>query len=130
MTKPLVTPALAQFVTATAGRNMTRPSLAAVAGGVATMVLLTVNPAYEASHHWIDAVLWACLAFFTFEWIVRIRASFRNARPYLLTGRGVLDTGGVLAVPIALAAGAEPNTAWLFAILWFLKVIPGIPGLR
>ena len=31
MTKPLVTPALAQFVTATAGRDMTRPAYLAVA---------------------------------------------------------------------------------------------------
>jgi len=73
MTKPLVTPALAQFVTATAGRNMTRPAYFAVAVGVVMMVLLTVDPAYEAAHHWVDAVLWACLAFFVFEWVVRHR---------------------------------------------------------
>ncbi len=122
--------ALTQFLTATAGRNMTAPAYLAVAIGVATMVTLTVNPAYEAAHHWVDAVLFACLAFFAFEWAVRIRGSFKTGRPYLATGRGLLDTGGVLAAPIALAAGAEPKTAWLFAILWFVKVIPGIPGLR
>ncbi len=54
MSKPLVPPALAQFVTATASRNMTRPAYLAVAVGVVTMVLLTVDPAYEAAHHWVD----------------------------------------------------------------------------
>src|SRR5277367_7025475 len=93
--------ALTQFVTATAGRNMTKAAYVAVAVGVATMVLLTVNPAYEAAHHWVDSILWACLAFFCFEWIVRIRHSRRSGRAYLTTGRGLLDTAGVIAVPIA-----------------------------
>jgi voltage-gated potassium channel len=122
--------ALTQFVTATAGRNMTKAAYVAVAVGVAAMVLLTVIPADGAAHRWVDAVLWACLAFFAFEWVIRIRHSFRTGRPYLTTGRGQLDAAGVLAVPIALLAGAEPRTAWLLAILWFVKVVPGIPGLR
>ena len=54
MPKPLVLHALAQFVTATTGRNMTRPAYAAVAVGVLTMVLLTVDPAYEMAHHWVE----------------------------------------------------------------------------
>ncbi len=124
------TSVLTQFVTATAGRNMTKAAYVAVAVGIATMVLLTVNPAYEAAHHWVDGILWACLAFFAFEWVVRIRHSLRTGRAYLTTGRGLLDTAGVIAVPIALLAGTEPRTAWLFAVLWFVKVIPGIPGLR
>ena len=129
MSQSPVPSALTQFLTATAGRNMTKAAYLAVAIGVATMVMLTVNPAYEAAH-WAGAVLWACLAFFAFEWVVRIRGSFLSGRPYLMTGRGLLDTAGVIAVPIALAAGAEPRTAWLLAVLWFVKVIPGIPGLR
>jgi len=52
MSKPLVSPALTQFVAATAGRNMTKAAYAAVATGVAMMLLLTVDPAYEAAHHW------------------------------------------------------------------------------
>jgi voltage-gated potassium channel len=60
----------------------------------------------------------------------RIRHSLRTGRPYLTAGRGLLDTAGVVAVPIALVAGAEPRTAWLLAVLWLVKVIPGIPGLR
>lgn len=72
MSKPLI-PALAQFVAATAGRNMTKAAYVAVGLGVLSMVLLTVNPAYETAHRWVDALLWACLVYFVFEWVVRLR---------------------------------------------------------
>ena len=132
MSKRLVTSALAQFTAKTAGRNMTKAAYAAVAAGVAAMVVLTVAPAYEAAHHWVDAVLWACLAYFVFEWLVRLRHMAGQGRLslYALSGSGVVDAIGALAVPLALLAGIEPRTAWLLSILWVLKVVPGIPGLR
>jgi voltage-gated potassium channel len=119
-----------QFVAATASRNMTKAAYLAIALGLAAMVAHTVDTANEAAHRWLDAALWACLAFFTFEWVVRIRNSLQTGRPYLSVGRGMLDTAGVVAVPVALVAGADAKTAWLLAVLWFVKVIPGIPGLR
>ena len=122
--------ALTRFVVATASRNMTRAAYVAIAVGVVAMMMLTVNPAHDAGHYWGESILWACLAFFAFEWIVRVRHSRQTGRPYLTTGRGMLDTAGVIAVPIALLIGAEPRTAWLLAVLWFVKVVPGIPGLR
>ena len=80
MSKPLALPALAQFVAATAGRNMTKAAYVAVSAGVVLMVLLTVDPSEEAGHLWIESLLWACLAFFVFEWVVRLRHAFwRNA---------------------------------------------------
>ena len=132
MTKPLVTPALAQFVTATAGRDMTRPAYLAVAVGVVMMVLLTVDPAYEATHHWVDAVLWACLAFFVFEWAVRLRHASLAGRgwSYATSGRGVVDAVGAVGVPVAMMLGVNPKTAWLLGVFWMFKVVPGVPGLR
>jgi voltage-gated potassium channel len=132
MPKPLVLHALKQFVTATAGRNMTKPAYAAVAVGVLTMVLLTVDPAHELAHHWVDGVLWACLAFFAFEWLIRIRHAVLSGHgpTYLMSGRGLLDAACVLAVPGAILLGAPQRTAWLLAVLWLVKVIPGVPGLR
>jgi voltage-gated potassium channel len=132
MSNPLVFPGLTEFVTATTGRNMTKAAYAAVAIGVAMMVLLTDDPAYEAAHRWIDALLWACLAFFVFEWVVRLRHAFLAQRgwSYALSGRGLVDTAAAAAVPLALALGANSKTAWLLAVLWLLKVVPGIPGLR
>ena len=132
MSKPLAFPALAQFAAATTGRNMTRPAYVAVASGVIMMVLLTVDPAYEAAHHWVDAVLWACLAFFVFEWVVRLRHAVLAQRgwTYALSGRGLVDAAAAAAIPLALILGTNPKSAWLLGIFWMLKVVPGIPGLR
>src|SRR5436189_5390438 len=84
MPRPLC-PALSSFLAATAGRNMTRRASLAVAVGVVDMMFLTVDPAYEAAHHWVDAVLWACLAFFAFEWVVRLRHAARSQRALAYT---------------------------------------------
>jgi voltage-gated potassium channel len=127
-----VFPALAQFAAATTGRNMTRPAYIAVTAGVLMMVLLTVDPAYEAAHHWVDTILWACLAFFVFEWVIRLRHAFatQHGWGYALSGRGLVDAVAAAAVPLAIVLGVHPKTAWLLGIFWMLKVVPGIPGLR
>lgn len=132
MSKPFVFPALAQFAAATAGRNMTKAAYVAVTAGVAMMLLLTVAPAYEAAHGWVDAVLWACLAFFVFEWVVRLRHAFLAERgwAYALSGRGLVDAVAAAAIPLALVLGANPNSAWLLGVVWMFKVVPGVPGLR
>jgi voltage-gated potassium channel len=133
MSKPLAFSAIAQFVAATSGRNMTRAAYAAIVIGVLTMVLLSTDPAYEAAHGWGHAVLWACQAFFAFEWLVRLRHALRNNRraaAYLISPRGLVDTAGAVAVPLALLLGVPERTAWLLAVLWLVKVIPGVPGLR
>jgi voltage-gated potassium channel len=136
MHKPLVFPALAQFLAQfaarTAGRNMTKMAYVAVAAGVGAMVLLTSNPAYDVLHYCVDGVLWVCLAFFVFEWIVRIRHAVRAGRgpAYLWSGRGLVDAASAIAVPLALMSGVEPRTAWLASVAWLVKVIPGVPGLR
>ncbi len=111
---------------------MTKTAYAAVTLGVFTLMLLTVNPAYEAAHRWFGAVLWACLGYFVFEWLVRLRHMARQRRlaVYALSSSGLVDAIGALAVPAALVAGLEPRTAWLLSVLWVLKVVPGIPGLR
>jgi voltage-gated potassium channel len=127
MSKPLE-----QFVAATTGRNLTKPAYVVISTGVAMMVLLTVDPAYEAAHHWVDALLWACLAFFVFEWVVRLRHGFQLQRgwTYAMSGRGLVDAAAAIAVPLAMILGAPPKTAWLLGIFWMIKVVPGIPGLR
>jgi voltage-gated potassium channel len=132
MSKPRVFPDLAQFASATAGRNMTKAAYVAVLTGVILMVLLTVDPAYDAAHRWIDAGLWACLAFFVFEWAVRLRHAVltERGRAYALSGRGLVDAAGALAIPLALVLGVDPKSAWLLGIFWMLKVVPGIRGLR
>jgi voltage-gated potassium channel len=132
MPEPPASSAFAQFVTATAGRNMTRAAYVAVVAGVVLMVLLSIDSAYSALDGWLNALLFACLVFFIFEWVVRLRQAVRTGRVagYLLSIRGFVDGAGAIAIPLALVLGATPKTAWLLGVLWLLKVIPGIPGLR
>ena len=132
MPKRLVLSTLTLFAAQTVGRNMTKAAYVAVTVGVTVMVLLTVVPAYEAAHRWVDAVLWTCWAYFLFEWVVRLRhaRALHRFSGYALSVRGLLDAAAVIAVPLALVCGVEPTTAWLLAVLWVLKVVPGIPGLR
>ena len=132
MSKPLAYPVLTQFVAATAGRNMTKAAYVAVVVGVCATVLSTIDPAYDTAHRGITGVLWTCLVYFVFEWVVRIRGAVQAGRglAYLTSGRGLVDAAGAIAVPLALATGVEPRTAWLLAVVWIVKVIPGIPGLR
>jgi len=132
MSKPLEATALAQFVAATAGRNMTKAGYVAVVTSIVLMILLSIESAYNALHFWINALLFACLVFFIFEWVVRLRQAILGQRvvPYLLSVRGIVDAASAIAVPLALALGTSPKTAWLLGVLWLLKVIPGIRGLR
>jgi voltage-gated potassium channel len=123
---------MAQFTAATAARNMTKAAYAAVTMGITAMVLLTVAPAYEAAHRWLEAVLWACWGYFLLEWAVRLRhaAHLQRFRAYAASGRGLVDAAAASAIPLAIICGVEPKTAWLLSVLWVLKVVPGIPGLR
>jgi voltage-gated potassium channel len=132
MSKPMAFPGLAQFVAATAGRNMTRVAYVAVVVGVGAMIMITTDPAFESAHRWIGVLLWACQAYFAFEWAVRLRYAARDERgwAYLTSVRGLVDAAGAVAVPLALLSGADPRTAWLLSVLWIVKVLPGIPGLR
>ena len=68
--------------------------------GVATMILLTVAPVFEAAHFWIGMVLWLCLVYFVFEWLVRLRhmANQGRLRLYVFSSSGVVDALGALAV--------------------------------
>jgi len=132
MSKQPAFPALAQFVADTTGRNMTKVAYVAVACGVAMIVLVTVDPAYEAAHHYVDALLWGCLAFFVFEWVVRLRHALSNGcgSAYALSARGLVDAGSAVAIPLAMMLGANHRSAWLLGVFWMFKVVPGIPGLR
>ena len=78
MPKRLVLTALTLFAAQTAGRNMTKAAYVAVTVGVTVMVLLTAAPNYEVAHRWVGAVLWACWAYFLFEWAVRLRHAARE----------------------------------------------------
>jgi len=131
MSKSFV-PAFAQFMVATTARGMTRVARVVVAVGLIMMLVVTVDPAYEAVQRWVDAILWACVGFFIFEWVVRLQYGIRTGRPlgYAISFRGLVDATAAIAVPLATAFGASPKSAWLLGVFWLLKLVPAIPGLR
>ena len=47
---------------------------------------------------------------------------------HILSLSGFVDLIGVIAVPIALALGVSPPTAWLWASLWVLKLAQDSPA--
>jgi voltage-gated potassium channel len=132
MSNLLVFRGLRRLAAATTGRNMTKAAYAAVATGVVMISLLTVDPAYEAAHSWINAALWGCLAFFVFEWLIRLRHArlTEDGWTYLSSFGGIVDTIAAILIPLAIICGLEPKSAWLLGVCWVLKLVPGISGLR
>jgi voltage-gated potassium channel len=124
--------ALASLMAATTARGVTKTSYVAIAVGLVTVLVLSVDPAYQAAHRGIEAILWTCAAFFIFEWAVRLQYAIRMRRlfAYAVSIRGLVDTAAALAAPLAMAFGVHPRSAWLFGGFWLLKLMPGIPGLR
>jgi voltage-gated potassium channel len=132
MARPFIFPHLAQLAALAAGRRIAAASYVIVAAGLLALVILSVDPAYEAAHRWVEAALWTCLSFFAVEWLARLVRAIRARRglTYSLSGGGLVDAIAALAVPIAIACGAEPRSAWLLGVFWLLKLVPGVPGLR
>jgi voltage-gated potassium channel len=131
MTKQSAFPLLARFAAATIDRRVTAAGYVAIAAGLAAILLLTVDEAHEARRS-VEVILWSCLAFFIFEWIIRLRHAIRLRRlaGYATSSRGLVDAAAALAVPIALVSCIEAKSAWLLGVIWLLKVVPGVPGLR
>src|SRR3982750_1318146 len=91
MSRPSILPYLEQLVAG--GRRMAVASWAVVGIGLFGLLILTVDPAYEAAHRWVEALLWACLAWFVFEWLARLVRAIRAGRggAYALSAGGVVD---------------------------------------
>jgi voltage-gated potassium channel len=104
--------------------------LAVLAIGLIAMTAYTTPDLPRAARVWLTACLWCCLAYFAVEAFVRAQTAGRagRARSYLLSPSGIVDLVGVFPVPIALACGVAPPTAWLFASLWILKLAQNSPG--
>jgi voltage-gated potassium channel len=98
--------------------------------GILSIVGLSEPQFANAGEPWLLACLWGCLAYFALDWLMRIRAAMRTERPgdYVFSAVGFIDAIAVLPVPIALASGVPPRTAWLLGVFWILKLAPLAPG--
>jgi voltage-gated potassium channel len=101
-----------------------------LAVGLSAMTALTVPELAKSAGAWLGACLWCCLAYFAVEAAVRARAANQagNLKSYLLSPSGIIDLAALFPVPIALAYGLPPPTAWLFASLWVIKLAQNSPG--
>jgi voltage-gated potassium channel len=102
----------------------------ALGAGLLGMTMLTVPDLRGSFGLWLNIGLWLCLGYFVFDGIVRISAARRagRARGYLGTPAGVIDILTIVPVPIALVCGIAPESAWLFAASWVLKLTQDSPG--
>jgi len=99
--------------------------------GLIAMTAFTVPEVRNAAGIWLGVCLWCCFGFFAVESALRLRASWvaaGTARRHIFSPSGLIDLLGILPVPIALLCGAEPQTAWLLAALWVLKLGQDSPG--
>jgi len=101
-----------------------------LAVGVIAMTALTVPELRRAAGIWLPVCLWSCFGFFAVESAVRLQAAWAagTARQHVLSLSGFVDLAGILPVPIALACGVAPESAWLFGSLWVLKLGQDSPG--
>lgn len=122
---------LADLTAATASRTVTGASYLAIAIGLIGVMLLTLGPSINQLR-WIEGLLLIPLAFFVWEWLVRLSRARRDGKlaAYALSPRGLVDAVSAVAVPTALLAGISPASAWLFGAVWTLKAIPEIAGLK
>lgn len=103
---------------------------AALGVGLLAMSALTVPEAAARLAPELEAALWACLGYFGLEAALRAHAAFNAGAPRAaLIIPLAIDIAGLFPVPLALAAGVSPVSAWLFAALWVLKLVQNSPAL-
>ncbi len=101
-----------------------------LAVGLSAMTVFTDPDLQQSASNWLSACLWCCLAYFAVECAMRGWVAYRAGEvgKYVLSPSGIVDLAGVFLVPIALACGVMPSTAWLLGSLWILKLAQNSPG--
>jgi voltage-gated potassium channel len=101
-----------------------------LAAGLVGMSALTVAELRESFGFWLNAGLWLCLAYFAIDGAVRLNAarSTGTTLGYLRSPAGIIDLLSIVPAPLALLCGLAPQTAWLLAALWVLKLTQDSPG--
>jgi voltage-gated potassium channel len=98
--------------------------------GLIAMTAFTVPELRAAAGIWLGICLWCCLVFFLVESVIRLRraSAVATARRHVISLSGFVDLLSLVPVPVALLCGLAPQTAWLFAALWVLKIGQESPG--
>lgn len=119
------------YVAAVAAGKVTLPSYISVISGTGILLFLTVSTSSALAYS-IEGIIWINIGYFLWEWLVRLQhaARHRELRSYALSGIGFVDGVSAIAIPVAIAAGVAPRTAFLLGIIWLLKIAPDISGFK
>jgi voltage-gated potassium channel len=103
---------------------------AILGAGLLGMTALTVPESRASFGVWLNVGLWLCLAYFAIDGFIRLNAAAhtRTAVRYLGTPAGIIDFVSIVPVPLAIICGVAPESAWLLASLWVLKLTQDSPG--
>jgi voltage-gated potassium channel len=124
--------ALRDHASAVAEGKVTAASYVSVISGTGILLFLTVDHSYLVADRIIGGIIWINIAYFIWEWAVRVRHAAQQGelRSYLLSGSGMVDGISSVAIPVAIAAGVPSGTAFLLGIIWLLKIAPDISGFK
>lgn len=91
---------------------------------------MTVPELRAEFHPWLTITLWAALAVFAGELVLKCwpGSGVEGEPNHLLTAAGAIDILAVVPIPVALLAGVPADMAWLLASLWLLKLTALVPG--
>jgi voltage-gated potassium channel len=104
---------------------------AAVVGGVIALTFNSIPHRLPIESMLLSLVLWLCLGFFVAIVISDFLSARRAGRQaeYWSSGLRWIDALTILPVPVALAVGLPSSEAWLFGVLWLLRIASAAPGL-
>ena len=127
-----ITEVLRDYTSAVAQGKITLANYVSVISGTGILLFLTIDTAYEYTFQTIGGIIWLNIAYFIWEWAVRLRhaARQRELRSYIFSGIGIVDATSAIAIPLAIACGVEPRTAFLLGIVWLLKIAPDFTGFK
>src|SRR4029453_17857999 len=93
MWKTRLLAALRAYRAATAAGQVSLPGYISVISGTGILLFLTLDTNYTALDRIIGGIIWINIAYFVWEWVVRVRhaAQQRELRSYLLSGSGMVD---------------------------------------
>ncbi len=107
MLRTRVLDAFRDYISAVAAGKVTLADYVSVISGTGILLFLTLDTSYALTHQTIGGVIWINIAYFVWEWAVRLRhaAQQRELRSYLLSASGFVDWVSAIAIPLAIVAG-------------------------
>ena len=109
-----------------------RLTYAVIAVGIAAMLALSMPDTQYVVSEWLEAAIYGCVIFFAVQWGLEVLQSAQTTgiRSYVLSAVGIIDLASALAIPLVRLSGVSAKSASLLTVLWLLKPVSRIPGLK